>query len=340
MDSSGNVIPESGTGIRVFVGGIPVDTTQQDLIDAFSFYGSLAAARVLRDGATGRGRGFGFIVFNNEDDAKRCCESESRPLKDRMVTVRIADPEYGGQPQTKTYNAAAPATNGTRVFIGGMPNCTDKDIEDHFRQFGQILATKVVTDRDSGKPRGFGFCLFSTEAEADRACVQKYQTFLGKKVEVRPADPKTGSGGGSNEPASYPGYGNSGGSGGAAAANPQAIQQYYAWLMQYQQYYAQYYMQAQAAATGGPGDGPPDGPPPPGGPPHGYGPPPSGYGPPPSSYGPPPPSSGGYGPPPGGPGGYGPPPPGYGPPPPGMDRPGPAPPPGPPSMSSHRYRPY
>ena len=137
-----------------------------------------------------------------------------------------------------------------------MPNCTEKDIDDHFRQFGQILATKVVTDRDSGKPRGFGFCLFSTEAEADRACMQKYQTFLGKKVEVRPADPKTGAGGGSNEPASYPGYGgNSGGGGGGAAAaqNPQALQQYYAWLMQYQQYYAQYYMQAQAAAGGPPG---------------------------------------------------------------------------------------
>jgi hypothetical protein len=235
MDPSGTSVPEAGNGIRVFVGGIPVDTSQQDLIDSFSFYGRLAAARVLRDGQTGRGRGFGFVIFANEADAKRCCEQESRPLRDRMVTVRIADPEFGGQPQVKNYNAAAPASNGARVFIGGMPNCSDTEIAEHFRQFGTVLATKVVTDRDTGKPRGFGFCLFSSEAEADRACAQKYQVFLGKKVEVRPADPKPGAAAGE----AY----------GAAAGSPAAVQQYYNWLSQYQQCYMQYYLQAQELAA-------------------------------------------------------------------------------------------
>lgn len=42
-----------------------------------------------------------------EADAKRCCEQESRPLRDRMVTVRIADPEFGGQPQVPNSPLAA-----------------------------------------------------------------------------------------------------------------------------------------------------------------------------------------------------------------------------------------
>ena len=56
------------------------------------------------------------------------------------------------------------------VFVGNISaTTTEHDIRAMFEPYGQVLTVKVVTDRDSGTPRGFAFVEMSSDADAKKA---------------------------------------------------------------------------------------------------------------------------------------------------------------------------
>jgi RNA recognition motif-containing protein len=49
-------------------------------------------------------------------------------------------------------------TTWTKLFVGGLPyHTTDKSLRDHFKVYGEIEEAVVITDRQTGKSRGYGF---------------------------------------------------------------------------------------------------------------------------------------------------------------------------------------
>lgn len=60
--------------------------------------------------------------------------------------------------------------NTKRLFVAGLPwAIKDNDLRDLFAQFGPIVSAKVITDRETGKSKGFGFVEFSSSVDADNA---------------------------------------------------------------------------------------------------------------------------------------------------------------------------
>ncbi len=55
---------------KLFVGGLSWDTTDEGLRQAFASCGEITEAKVITDRDTGRSRGFGFVTFSQDDDAK------------------------------------------------------------------------------------------------------------------------------------------------------------------------------------------------------------------------------------------------------------------------------
>ena len=55
---------------KLFIGGLSWDTTDDGLRQAFASYGEITEAKVITDRDTGRSRGFGFVTFSQDDDAK------------------------------------------------------------------------------------------------------------------------------------------------------------------------------------------------------------------------------------------------------------------------------
>ena len=56
------------------------------------------------------------------------------------------------------------------MFVGGISwNTSDADLSQAFGQFGEIVEATVVTDRETGRSRGFGFVVFADDADADKA---------------------------------------------------------------------------------------------------------------------------------------------------------------------------
>ena len=77
--------------MRLYVGGLPYSTTEQDLISLFEQAGSVANASVITDRETGRSKGFGFVEMTTDDDARRAMEHlNGTVLGNRTITVNEA----------------------------------------------------------------------------------------------------------------------------------------------------------------------------------------------------------------------------------------------------------
>ena len=77
--------------IKLFVGSISWDTTDEGLKEHFSQAGEVASANVVTDRETGRSRGFGFVEFaNNEDGLKAIEMFNEKELDGRKIFVNEA----------------------------------------------------------------------------------------------------------------------------------------------------------------------------------------------------------------------------------------------------------
>jgi RNA recognition motif-containing protein len=86
---------------KLFVGGLSWETTDSDLKKAFSVYGEITEAKVITDRDTGRSRGFGFVTFARDEDAKTAISKmHGSSLDGRTITVNEAQeksPREGGR---------------------------------------------------------------------------------------------------------------------------------------------------------------------------------------------------------------------------------------------------
>lgn len=86
------------------------------------------------------------------------------------------------------------------IFVGNLSfGATEDAVRSMFEAYGAVDKVSLITDRDTGQPRGFGFVEMSNNAEADRAIAELNGRELdGRALNVNEARPKAdrGSGGG------------------------------------------------------------------------------------------------------------------------------------------------
>ena len=100
------------------------------------------------------------------------------------------------------------------IFVGNLDfAATDSSVRAMFEQYGAVDRVNLVTDRDTGRSRGFAFVEMSSTEEADRAIAGlNGASFEGRALNVNEARPKTAGGGG--------GRGNGGGGFGRQRREP------------------------------------------------------------------------------------------------------------------------
>jgi RNA recognition motif-containing protein len=80
---------------------------------------------------------------------------------------------------------------GKKLFVGNLSfSVNDQTLLDTFSQCGNVESAKVITDRDSGRSKGFGFVEFSSESEA-QAAISKFHgaEHEGRAMTVNEAKP-------------------------------------------------------------------------------------------------------------------------------------------------------
>ncbi|KAI9900195.1 hypothetical protein N3K66_004457 [Trichothecium roseum] len=229
---------------KMFIGGLNWETTDESLRDYFSQFGEVVECTVMRDSNTGRSRGFGFLTFK---DAKTV---NIVMVKEHFLDGKIIDPKRAipRDEQEKT----------SKIFVGGVSQeTTDQEFRDYFAQFGRVVDATLMMDKDTGRPRGFGFVTFESEAGVD-ACINVPLEIHGKPIEVKKAQPRGnlreeeeaskrmkfgGKGAGGMDVSQQ---GQMGGQGGQNGMSPQMMAQYF---QRMQQYFAM--MQGQMAMSRG-----------------------------------------------------------------------------------------
>jgi RNA recognition motif-containing protein len=79
---------------KVFVGGLPFATTDDELREAFAAHGAVASANVVRDRESGRSKGFGFVEFENDDEGKAAEKAlNGSDFGGRTISVAEARPK-------------------------------------------------------------------------------------------------------------------------------------------------------------------------------------------------------------------------------------------------------
>ncbi|XP_022747045.1 glycine-rich RNA-binding protein GRP1A-like [Durio zibethinus] len=104
-----------------------------------------------------------------------------------------------------------------RCFVGGLAWSTDdRSLEEAFSAFGEIIESKIINDRETGRSKGFGFVTFREEkAMRDAIEAMNGQNLDGRNITVNEAQSRRSSGGGGGRGGfgGNGGYGRSGGGG-------------------------------------------------------------------------------------------------------------------------------
>ena len=82
--------------MRIFVGNLPFDASNEDLKKLFESYGTVLSARIEYDRDSGRSCGFGFVEMENADDAEKAIEALNRTeFLERSIIVNPAREREG-----------------------------------------------------------------------------------------------------------------------------------------------------------------------------------------------------------------------------------------------------
>lgn len=83
--------------MKVYVGNLPFETTDSQLNELASAYGKPTSAQVAKDRDTGQPRGFGFVEFSNDEEAKAAINGlNGKEVNGRALKVNEARPKGSG----------------------------------------------------------------------------------------------------------------------------------------------------------------------------------------------------------------------------------------------------
>lgn len=78
--------------MKLFVGRLPYEMTEENLRELFEKVGAVASAKVVMDRYTGRSRGFGFVEMTTQDDAKAAMDQlDGSEVMGRSIVVKEAN---------------------------------------------------------------------------------------------------------------------------------------------------------------------------------------------------------------------------------------------------------
>ena len=169
----------------------------------------------MRDSATGRSRGFGFLTFKDPKTVNTVM------VKEHFLDGKIVRPtQFDVSPDSQrrlgslsqTYDCTSTPGKGllygsqidpkraiprdeqektAKIFVGGVSQeATEDDFEGFFAQFGRVVDATLMMDKDTGRPRGFGFVTFDSDAAVEKCLMYQPLEILGKQIEVKRAQPR------------------------------------------------------------------------------------------------------------------------------------------------------
>ncbi|KAL9359593.1 hypothetical protein Peur_047716 [Populus x canadensis] len=180
---------------NIYVKNLAESTTDEDLKSIFEEHGAITSAVVMRD-ADGKSKCFGFVNFENVDDAAKAVEAlNGKKFDDKEWYVGKAQKKSERELELKgrfeQSMESVEKYQAVNLYIKNLDDSVnDEKLKELFSDFGTITSCKVMHD-PSGISRGSGFVAFSTPEEASRALAEMNgKMVVSKPLYVAPAQRK------------------------------------------------------------------------------------------------------------------------------------------------------
>ncbi|KAG2200431.1 hypothetical protein INT46_002064 [Mucor plumbeus] len=172
---------------NVYVKNLAEDVTDEELSTMFGEFGPITSAVITRDNE-GKSRGFGFVNFEDHDDAYRAVEAlnETEHHGQQLYVSRAQKKNEREEELRRQYEQAKleklSKYQGVNLYVKNLDDDVDDDrIRQEFSVYGVITSAKIMRDEKTGASRGFGFVCFSSPEEATRAVTEMNGRMLGSK---------------------------------------------------------------------------------------------------------------------------------------------------------------
>ncbi|XP_042561601.1 nucleolysin TIA-1-like isoform X1 [Clupea harengus] len=167
---------DTSNHFHVFVGDLSPEITTDDVRAAFAPFGKISDARVVKDLATGKSKGYGFVSFFNKWDAENAIQQMGgqwlggRQIRTNWATRKPPAPKATSETNAKhlsfddVLNQSSPSN--CTVYCGGVvTGLSEHVMRQTFSPFGHIMEVRVFPEK------GYSFIRFSTHEEAAHAIV-------------------------------------------------------------------------------------------------------------------------------------------------------------------------
>lgn len=184
----------------IFVGSLSWSVDNDRLAEEFSECGEVLDARVQLDRTTGKSRGFGYVTFATGEAVKAAIAlNGTKEIDGRVLNLDISTDNKGGNKEKRASAFGDTRSAPTNVlFVGNLSWDTTEDaVWEIFKEHGNVDSVRMPTDRESGRPKGYGYVEYSSVDSAKTAIdALSGQEIDGRAIRLDFSQPRDASGGG------------------------------------------------------------------------------------------------------------------------------------------------
>ncbi|XP_043689877.1 ELAV-like protein 1 isoform X2 [Telopea speciosissima] len=169
-------------GKKLVVLGLPWDVDTEGLRQYMSQFGELADVMVMKDRASGRSHGFGYVTFSSLEDVEKAVAAQHH-INGRTLEVKVATPK-------EEMLSSFSSKKSTRIFVARVPpSVGDDEFHSYFMKYGPVIDVYMPKDPVTKQHRGIGFVTYENHDSVDQLMSETHE-LGGSTIAVDRATPK------------------------------------------------------------------------------------------------------------------------------------------------------
>ena len=184
----------------IFVGSLSWNVDNDRLEQEFAECGEVVSATVQVDRNSGRSRGFGYVHFTTSEAVEAALAMNGKEIDGRAVNIDKSTPRNQNAARENRANTFGDKQSppSSVLFVGNLSfNVSEDQVWEAFSEHGDVKSVRLPTDRDSGRPKGFGYVEFSDIDSAKKAhSAMQGQDIDGRTLRLDFSQPRDNGGGG------------------------------------------------------------------------------------------------------------------------------------------------
>ncbi|KAL5984172.1 hypothetical protein ACLOJK_018276 [Asimina triloba] len=170
---------------KLFVHGLGWETTSDKISSFFSKYGELVDCNVVVDKASGKSKGYGFLLFKHRRDARRALRHPQKEIDGRMTACQLAStgPVAPQQQQQQGSLGQQKDVLARKIYVGNVnPDIPASKLLSFFSRYGEIEEGPLGFDKQTGKSKGFALFIYKTVEGARKALEEPNKNYDGHQL--------------------------------------------------------------------------------------------------------------------------------------------------------------